>query len=44
MPDIKAKVEKKNLQGKFFKVTTNKGTEYYHELDLPEEIKRNLTL
>lgn len=44
MPDIKAKVEKKNLQGKFFKVTTNKGTEYYHESDLPEEIKRNLTL
>lgn len=43
MPDIEKKLSRLNDPGKFYKVTHDDGKEeYFHEQDLPEEIKRNL--
>lgn len=42
MPEIKEAFSKKDLPGKFYKVDENGETNYYHESDLPSEVKRNL--
>lgn len=42
MPDIAHKMSRLNESGKFYKVTINGKVEYYHESDLPEDIKRSL--
>lgn len=42
MPEINHKISRLNESGKFYKVTINGETEYYHESDMPENIKRNL--
>ena len=42
MPEINHKMSRLNESGKFYKVTINGKTEYYHESDMPENIKRNL--
>lgn len=42
MPEITNKLSKKDIGGKFYKVTVEGKTEFYHESDLPEEAKRSL--
>lgn len=42
MPDISHKMSRLTESGKFYKVTINGKVEYYHESDMPEDIKRNL--
>lgn len=44
MPDIAEKLSKKDLTGNFYKVTIDNLTEYYHENDLPEHIKKHIGL
>ena len=44
MPEIQHKLSKKDMPGKFYEVNINGQKEYYHESDIPDEIKRNLGL
>lgn len=44
MPEITYKLSKKNLGGKFYKITVGSKTDFYHESDLPDEAKRSLGL
>lgn len=42
MEEISHKMGKVNNEGKFYRVKMDGRTEYYHESDLPEDVKRNL--
>ena len=42
MEEISHKIGKVNNEGKFYRVKMDGRTEYYHESDLPEDVKRNL--
>ena len=44
MPEISYKMSKLNESGKFYKVTIDGKVEYYHESDMPDDIKRNFGL
>lgn len=44
MPEMSAKMAKIGYPGKFYKITIDSKTEFYHESDLPTEVKRNLGL